>query len=482
MNKIAIYCRLSKEDGNNESLSIINQKKILKEYVEKNLSSNYSYYIDDGYSGTNFNRPSFKKMINDINDGKINVVVVKDLSRLGRNYIHVGLLTEDYFVKKNVRFIAINDGYDSNLENEFAPFKNIINEWYAKDISKKVRFTLDDIAKKGQSRKTAFPLYGYCYNKNNDRIIDEESSEVVRKIYEVYLNTKSIEKVKSYLLENKIYTPGYYNYLKYGYNHNKYQEYGQKRYHWLNQTIHDILSNFEYLGNFITKKTKSLSYKMSYRTKTEDSERYVFKDKYPRIISDEVFYEVSKILSLNKREIYKDNNYQGLLYCGSCGKRLTYQKNRNRFYCCNKSCSNKVYILSSVIEDVLKVQINSIKEKIINIPIERLEMYTCLNKDLSKIEKRNEELKRNMLRLIESNVELEEFKDVIENYKDEYNKNTKLIEKIKKNNIEKIKDNLKSINLFDYLSSIIYKINVSRKDKIGNKVFREIEIILYKIF
>ena len=152
----AIYCRLSREDGNEESQSIQSQKEILTEYVKKQGWNLVDYYIDDGYSGTDFNRPSFQRLLRDIELGKIGIVITKDLSRLGRNYIQAGYYTEEYFPLHNIRYIALNDAYDTFNEdaNDFAPFKNIINEWYAKDISKKIRFTLDNKAKNGEPRNT----------------------------------------------------------------------------------------------------------------------------------------------------------------------------------------------------------------------------------------------------------------------------------------------------------------------------------------
>ena len=162
MNNAALYCRLSIDDGISESLSISNQKKILSSYCVLNNFNIYDFYIDDGYSGTNFNRPSFIKMINDIERGNIDIVVTKDLSRLGRNYLETGKYTDIYFPNKNIRYIALNDNIDSfNELNEFIPLKNIINEWYALDISKKIRATLNKQMESGEFKRAGHPLYGY---------------------------------------------------------------------------------------------------------------------------------------------------------------------------------------------------------------------------------------------------------------------------------------------------------------------------------
>ena len=194
MQHAAIYCRLSREDGDNiESSSIASQKKYLTEYATKNGYKIFDTYIDDGYSGTDFDRPDFKRMISDVEKGFIDAVIVKDLSRLGRNYLKSGYYLEEYFPQKNVKFIAINDAYDSSVgDNEFAPFKNIMNEWYAKDISKKITTTHRLHQEKGIIPTGKLPLYGYTYDKDRRRIPDIETAGVVKFIYEQYIQGKTI--------------------------------------------------------------------------------------------------------------------------------------------------------------------------------------------------------------------------------------------------------------------------------------------------
>ena len=170
--RVAIYLRLSRDDGNEESQSIQSQREMLTSYVNEQGWSIYDEYVDDGFSGTNFNRPDFQRMIDDIERGIINMVITKDLSRLGRNYIQVGYYTEDYFPEKRVRYIAINDSYDSDNEdgNDFVPLRNFMNEWYAKDTSKKIRSILNEKAKNGEPRNTVVPIYGYTYNEKHERV------------------------------------------------------------------------------------------------------------------------------------------------------------------------------------------------------------------------------------------------------------------------------------------------------------------------
>ena len=251
-NKVAIYCRLSRDDGSvDESQSIQSQKAILTEYAIKHNFEIVDVYVDDGYSGTDFNRPSFLRMLNDIELNRINIVITKDLSRLGRNYIQTGYYTEEYFPKHNVRYIAINDNFDTEKEesNDFAPFKNIINEWYAKDISKKIRFTLDNKAKNGEPRNTVFPIFGYTYNERYERVIDPETAKIVQLIFHKYDELGSSLKVARYLTQNKVKLPCYYNAIKYNYNKDKVLARTEEELtNWKPTAVRSILENIQYTG------------------------------------------------------------------------------------------------------------------------------------------------------------------------------------------------------------------------------------------
>ena len=204
--RIAIYLRLSRDDGNEESQSIQSQREMLTTYVNEKGWKIYEEYVDDGFSGTNFNRPDFQRMISDIESGIINMVITKDLSRLGRNYIHVGYYTEDYFPEKRVRYIAVNDGYDSDNEdgNDFVPLRNFMNEWYAKDTSKKIRSILNEKAKNGEPKRTSLPLYGYAFNEKNERVPDYETAPIVKLIFDKFIELGSIAKVVAHLKEKKL--------------------------------------------------------------------------------------------------------------------------------------------------------------------------------------------------------------------------------------------------------------------------------------
>ncbi len=492
MNKmIAIYCRLSREDGENESLSITNQKEILKKYCFDNICDNldnYKYYIDDGYTGTNFNRPSFIEMIEDVKKKKIEMVIVKDLSRLGRNYLEVGYYTEEFFPKYNIRFIAVNDNYDSNNENEFAPFKNIINEWYAKDISKKVRFTLDNNAKKGNNRKTAIPLYGYKYNDNNERIIDECSSEIVRNIFNNFIIYKSISKVQEILKVQMVHTPGYYNYLKYNYKSDKYYNISKdERYLWLKETIMNILKNKEYTGCFITKKTYTKNYKHKKRIKNQESETYLFDGKYPAIITYEIYNQVQNIFCSKARECKRSevNAYQGLLKCGNCLNNLMYQKSKKRYCCVNKKCHNRVSISLDILEQIISKELKYLKGAFKDI-IEKQSFNSYVSienqEKINKLKKRNDDLKLYIRRIITSKVCDDVVQECLNDYQKEYQFNIKEIEILHKDEDININEVLNNCDLKEYIKDIISIIYLFTKKIEGKKITeKKLEIYYYDL-
>lgn len=229
--KVGLYCRISKDDNKGiESNSIKSQKESLTEYVKRQNWLVHRTYIDDGYSGVSFERPGFKSMLQDIEQKKINCVIVKDLSRLGRNYLDSGYYIEKYFPEHNIRFIAVNDGLDSNAgENEFGPFKNIINEWYAKDISKKIKFSFQTKAKQGNLIQGIAP-YGYIRTKDSLNFeIDDEAAKIVQYIFNSMANKTPAKEIIAELKKNKVYIPGYYNFLRKGINKEKYEIFSEEK-------------------------------------------------------------------------------------------------------------------------------------------------------------------------------------------------------------------------------------------------------------
>lgn len=204
----ALYCRLSKDDELvGDSNSIVHQKEMLAKYAKEHGFTNTEFYVDDGYSGTNFNRPDFQRMMSDVEEGKIGTVIVKDMSRFGRDYIMVGYYTEIYFGNCNVRFIAVNDGVDSNVqtENDLTPFKNVFNEWYAKDTSKKIRAVMKSKGEAGEHLCTN-PPYGYMKDPDNKKrwIVDGEAAEVVKRIFALCLDGYGPSQIARILKEDKV--------------------------------------------------------------------------------------------------------------------------------------------------------------------------------------------------------------------------------------------------------------------------------------
>ncbi|MBE5752972.1 MAG: hypothetical protein E7343_02765 [Clostridiales bacterium] len=374
--QVGVYCRLSQEDGREESQSIIQQKEILVEYVQRRNWEVVEIYADDGYTGTNFNRPDFNRMLTDIEKGKINMVITKDLSRLGRNYIHAGYYVEEYFPQHNVRYIAVNDNYDSIDEDsgDFMPLKNIINEWYAKDISKKIRFTLDGKAKKGEPRNTVFPIFGYAYNERYERVPDPVTADVVRLIYQKYIEYGSTSRVAKFLRRQGVYVPRFFNAIKYGYNKTKVlTEPKEKRTAWTTGMVRDIIIKDAYLGRYKTAQTKGVSFKNKKRRKNQEC--YVFENRYEPLVDLKVWEQANALIHQNRSGsvFVEDNEYKGLLICQNCGKPLRFEQRKNakngsqgrRYYCNNKNCSKGNSIQKKYLDELLLRELELIKNTLL---------------------------------------------------------------------------------------------------------------------
>ena len=343
----ALYLRLSQEDElTGESSSIITQRQMLRKYADDNRINVYGEYVDDGYSGTNYDRPDFQRMIQDIEDGKVNCVIVKDLSRLGRNYVLTGQYTELYFPSKNVRFIAISDGVDSlNGENEFAPFKNIINEWYARDISKKVRAALQTKYELGQ-RFCAWAPIGYLKDPDSHGkfIIDEENRWIIEKIFDYALSGMGTGQITKTLTKEKIPTPSWIIYQRNGLFENVFE--GQpesKRYAWTIAQVRNILTDETYIGNTIHNKQGTISFKNKKRKRKPESEWVRKENTHKPIISKDVFDRVQDMRKSRRRET-KDGQTQifaGLVKCADCGWTMRMGTNKHnqttyRHFSCHK--------------------------------------------------------------------------------------------------------------------------------------------------
>ena len=375
----ALYCRLSRDDGLlGDSSSIQSQRKLLIDYAEQNNWNIFDIYTDDGYSGTNFNRPDFQRMCKDIEAGRIDIVVTKDLSRLGRNYIKTGEYTDEYFPNHNVRFIAISDNIDTQKQDDasmdFAPFKNVINEWYAKDASKKIRTVFKLRKSRGEVIKTALPLYGYSYSDDGKIVIDQEEANVVKYLFNQFANNTSTKAIREYLFNNKIYTPGYSQYLKTGFNKNRYEQFDEiKKYTWTEANICRIIGTIDYTGLYIANKGQTRSFKNKKRVKISIEDAFVFEDIRPAIITKEIYDKANerKKSRFRPRIISSSKPLYGLLYCENCCKRLNYyyqpqQVNAKEFFACRKKCGKEGYIRYEVINEIVRKYLKQLKRIILS--------------------------------------------------------------------------------------------------------------------
>ncbi|RHP12406.1 DUF4368 domain-containing protein [Clostridium sp. AF35-15] len=322
----ALYPRLSHEDElQGESNSISNQKRILETYAKQNGFSNLRWYTDDGYSGANFQRPGFQAMLADIEAGKVGTVIVKDMSRLGRNYLQVGIYTEMIFPQKNVRFIAINDGVDSAQgENDFAPLRNIFNEWLVRDTSKKIKAVKRS---KGMSGKpiTSKPVYGYLMDEDENFIIDEEAAPVVRQIYSLCLAGNGPTKIARMLTEQQIPTPGTLEYRRTGSTRRYHPGYECK---WATNTVVHLLENREYTGCLVNFKTEKPSYKLKHSIENPPEKQAVFENHHEPIIDRETWERVQELRKQRKRPNRYDEVglFSGILFCADCGSVMYQQR------------------------------------------------------------------------------------------------------------------------------------------------------------
>ena len=322
----ALYPRLSHEDElQGESNSISNQKRILETYAKQNGFSNLRWYTDDGYCGANFQRPGLQAMLADIEAGKVGTVIVKDMSRLGRNYLQVGMYTEMIFPQKGVRFIAINDGVDSAQgENDFAPLRNIFNEWLVRDTSKKIKAVKRS---KGMSGKpiTSKPVYGYLMDEDENFIIDEEAAPVVRQIYSLCLAGNGPTKIARMLTEQQIPTPGTLEYRRTGSTRRYHPGYECK---WATNTVVHLLENREYTGCLVNFKTEKPSYKLKHSIENPPEKQAVFENHHEPIIDRETWERVQELRKQRKRPNRYDEVglFSGILFCADCGSVMYQQR------------------------------------------------------------------------------------------------------------------------------------------------------------
>ncbi len=366
----ALYCRLSRDDElDGESNSIANQKKMLQKVATEYGYKKTVFFVDDGISGTTFERKGFQKMERAILDGYVAAVFVKDMSRLGRDYLKCGYYTDSFFPDNDVRFIAINDGVDSaEGENEFAPFRNIMNEWYARDASRKVRMAHRIRGNSGEP--LAKPPYGYRRNPENLKfwIIDEEAAAVVRRIYQMYLDGFGIEQIATILEDEQVLTPNAYA------KAHGYKVSGKQAIHgiyaWKHSTVSKTLSRQEYCGDIINFKTYSKSYKNKTRHENPTENQVMFEDVHEPIISREMWERVQakrgKVRNTRQPSTGGYNMFSGLLVCSTCGANLNFHFNQGNhdityFNCSNynnrgkkrEQCDSTHYIRTDFLEQVV---------------------------------------------------------------------------------------------------------------------------------
>lgn len=404
----ALYCRLSQDDKQEgDSNSIINQKKILKKYAMDRGYTNIQFYIDDGISGTTFNRAGFQSMIADVESGKVKRVIVKDMSRLGRDYLQVGMYTEIFFPEHDVHFIAVNDGVDSNQEdNEFTPFRNIINEWYAKDTSKKIRAVKRSKGMAGE-HIGSHPPYGYRKNPENKKewIVDEEAAEVVREIFRLCVSGYGPTQIANMLTEREILCPTYYA-----------LERGEKprtvlpphKYAWNGPVVAMILDRVDYLGHTVNFKTHNKSYKCHKKIKHTPDQWKVFEDTHEAIIDKETFEIVQKIRAGKRRPTRMGEMpmFSGLLYCADCGSKLTFHRKADEpaekhHYICGNYRSNTSnctmhYIRNVVVERIVLENLKEVIRYVSNYEDEFVRMVMDAD-----VRQKNRELAQKKKKLIE---------------------------------------------------------------------------------
>ncbi|MCI6946561.1 MAG: recombinase family protein [Clostridiales bacterium] len=515
----ALYCRLSKDDEQiGDSNSIVHQKEILAKYAKEHGFTNIEFYVDDGFSGTNFNRPDFQRMMADAEEGKISTVIVKDMSRFGRDYIMVGYYTEIYFSNLDIRFIAINDNVDSNIqtENDLTPFKNVFNEWYARDTSKKIRAVFKA---KGNSGKhlTTNPPFGYKKDPNDkDKwIIDDEAAATVRRIFQMYVDGYRISEIGHKLTEEKVETPILY-YMNRGIKTNARSEYPEI---WDSMSIKYILDQTAYAGHTVNFQTAVKSYKTKKQIRLPKEDWIIYRNTQEPIIDEKTFETVQQMRKVKRaRTKYNEPNmFSGLLYCADCGNHLTIQRvARNRkmdnFSCATyrkkkKGLCSCHRILVSDLETIVKNDLQKVCEYVFLHEKEFTDEYLSGSKretvkfqaktkaELKRLSERQEEIGRIIRKLYEDNVcgriTDERFDFLAKSYEDEGNELKTKINELKNalassvQDEEKLSKFLKVVKSYtgieeltpEILNSFIEKIYIGETEKYDGRKMQEVEII-----
>lgn len=359
-NITALYARLSQEDAlDGESNSIANQKKILLKYAKDNGFPNPTFFIDDGVSGVTFDRPGWNEMIRLSEAGKVKTVIVKDMSRMGRDYLKVGYYTESFFAERDIRYIAINDGVDSEKgDNEFTPFRNLFNDFYARDTSKKIRAVMRAKGNAGEHLCTN-PPYGYMKSPDNKKvwIVDEEAAAVVKRIFDLCIAGKGPMQIAKVLTADKVLTVKAYYAKRDG------KAMPDNLYRWDYKSIAGILERPEYTGCTVNFKTYSKSHKLKKRLQNAPENQRIFLNTQPAIIEEQIFERVQE-LRANKRRPTKTGRqglFSGLLYCADCGEKLyfcttnSFTPKQEHYVCSNYKSNTGTCSAHFIREETLKL-------------------------------------------------------------------------------------------------------------------------------
>ncbi len=477
----ALYCRLSRDDNmDSESNSIQNQRKILQKAAKDKGYTDTVFFVDDGITGTTMKRPGFQKMLTAIEAGYISAVFVKDLSRLGRNYIEVGKLTEEFFPLHDIRLVAVSDGVDSDEgEDDFTPFKNIMNEYYAKDISKKRRIV--NKMKGNAGVPLSPPPYGYIKNPDDPRfwVVEPEAAEVVRRIYRMALEGYGLAETAAQLAADGVVNPTYY-----------WRSRGTSRggskstvepTKWGHTTVKKILTLQEYCGDVINFKSYSKSYKMKKRIETPEENRAIFLNVHEAIIDRQTWEKVQALQKGTRRKkptvTQEPSVFSGLLKCPECGGNLNFHFNQNnhdiKFFSCQnhnsgyRKCSKTHYIRLDFLEQVVLYEVKRLacfaseyENDFIKAMIGRsakVAENTALRKqrELDALTARDRELDMLFERLYEDNVagkiDDARFAKMSKRYEQEQGENAK---KIKALRLELKKDESKRMDIDDFLETV----------------------------
>ena len=477
----ALYCRLSRDDNmDSESNSIQNQRKILQKAAKDKGYTDTIFFVDDGITGTTMKRPGFQKMLTAIEAGYISAVFVKDLSRLGRNYIEVGKLTEEFFPLHDIRLVAVSDGVDSDEgEDDFTPFKNIMNEYYAKDISKKRRIV--NKMKGNAGVPLSPPPYGYIKSPDDPRfwVIEQEAAEVVRRIYRMALEGYGLAETAARLAADGVVNPTYY-----------WRSRGTSRggskstvepTKWGHTTVKKILTLQEYCGDVINFKSYSKSYKMKKRIENPEENRAIFLNVHEAIIDRQTWEKVQALQKGTRRKkptvTQEPSVFSGLLKCPECGGNLNFHFNQNnhdiKFFSCQnhnsgyRKCSKTHYIRLDFLEQVVLYEVKRLacfaseyENDFIKAMIGRsakVAENTALRKqrELDALTARDRELDMLFERLYEDNVagkiDDARFAKMSKRYEQEQGENAK---KIKALRLELKKDESKRMDIDDFLETV----------------------------